>query len=1080
MAAKLRTPGGLAARIVRVTLLIGAITVTTAGAVALVSTSRLSVEKAEGRDVLAVQFIEDRTESELRDLEGYLADVAFQMAQESSPQKMTSRFTMMLARKRGSLDAAYLVRPDGSVVASMPGAAPISSIASEPVFSDIAHGRTGYIAHAGTGSKSRSDLWFVRTLVSSAGRPVILVAKVDTGFLGGIVREVSAQLSGRTVAVLDRGSIIANSGASSPQLSRARWTPVTAGSGRVTVPSVDGTPLGGQYNDIQGLDGIDWRIMVVEPAQVAMRDTMRAVTPAVMVLIFGGVVAIAAAWGVSQRLVRPLRDLEGAARSAAAGSYVKPLPVGRADEIGAVSEAFNDLALRLNALHDLSQLLASASQVDQVLDGILSAMGHIVGPGGAAIYLVEGDGSLLTPVRTRGIDLAAAEPVKVDVGGWLARALYSSSPVDLIGSPAEFSAELPGLAGSHSSALAAPLLAGHEALGVVVVLRDAGQEASEAEREMVRTFSAQAAVAVQTSRLFEEESASRQVAEALRAVAEELVRPDGLGKALGVVEWIIRDVLSAPFASILLVDRAALGLPDDPARGRDPEFLAAGLRVLSRGDGNPVVHMLGDGPEGDRLLVEFDAAELLVVPVGLDTDHGAVMMIALSAADHTGKSLRIASALADELELALDNAFFYERALTRAANLETIFRISQAVGSSLQVNVVLNRVLDVVQKILSADSVALLLHDSRKGSLATSMARGAVPPSVLYLEVKPGEDLPGHVFKTGQPVSVRDLHASMDGLAGSAASHDLRSLLAVPLMARGRPIGVLMVFSVRPGAFADEDLNMLQTFATQAALAIDTASLYSREHDVAQTLQRSILPGALPEFAEIRAAAEYRPAGGDAEIGGDYYDLFRAPDGAIWFTIADVCGKGVRAATKTSMIKYSARALVSAGLGPAEAMSQLNRFVGESGDASDIVTSWLGRLDPHSGELAWADGGHPPAVLRRADGTIERLGVTGPLLGAAIDAAYAEKSVRLGEGDAVLLYTDGVTEGRFEGEFFGEERVDQVFGASIRAIDAPADLLRAVQSFVRVGLKDDVAVLVVEIAGTIVKTHDGPHEGFGT
>ena len=80
--------------------------------------------------------------------------------------------------------------------------------------------------------------------------------------------------------------------------------------------------------------------------------------------------------------------------------------------------------------------------------------------------------------------------------------------------------------------------------------------------------------------------------------------------------------------------------------------------------------------------------------------------------------------------------------------------------------------------------------------------------------------------------------------------------------------------------------------------------MYSREHDVASILQQSILPEELPEYPEIEASSVYQPAGADADIGGDYYDLFRSPYGAIWFAIADVCGKGVTAATKTSMIKY--------------------------------------------------------------------------------------------------------------------------------------------------------------------------------
>ena len=135
-----------------------------------------------------------------------------------------------------------------------------------------------------------------------------------------------------------------------------------------------------------------------------------AVTPSILVLVVGGIVAVFAAWLMSRRLVEPLRALEVAAYRAATGSYVKPIVTQRDDEIGQVADAFNAVALRLNALHDLSQLLASASRLDQVLDGILSAMGHIVGPGVAAIYLLDDTGRWLVPAAVRGADVDDGEP----------------------------------------------------------------------------------------------------------------------------------------------------------------------------------------------------------------------------------------------------------------------------------------------------------------------------------------------------------------------------------------------------------------------------------------------------------------------------------------------------------------------------------------------------------------------------------------------------------------------------------------------------------------------------------------------
>ena len=279
--------------------------------------------------------------------------------------------------------------------------------------------------------------------------------------------------------------------------------------------------------------------------RIIVGDTALAVTPSIIVLIVGGVIAVIAAFIMSRRLVEPLRALEVAAYRAATGSYVKPITSQRDDEIGQVADAFNAVALRLNALHDLSQLLASASQLDQVLDGILSAMGHIVGPGVAAIYLLDDSGRWLEPAAARGTDVAQAQRVDALGESWLARSLRDADSVAHSGDARRLAEELPGLADSESVALVAPLVSGQEALGVVVVLKSEADPITEAEREMVRTFSAQAAIAVHNSRLFAVETESRRISDGLRAVAEELVRPDGLEASLKRVETVVAELFDA-------------------------------------------------------------------------------------------------------------------------------------------------------------------------------------------------------------------------------------------------------------------------------------------------------------------------------------------------------------------------------------------------------------------------------------------------------------------------------------------------------------------------------------------------------
>ena len=1063
MAGKASARGGLAGRIVRLTLLIGVVTVVAAGSVAVSGVSGMMKRQTAARDEMYLQVTEDAILARLQSAEALASKTANAVAESTEPEVAHERISMLQEASSDLISEIEIVDLQGRVIASVPGTRTSLSPDNVGAYRGALRGATGF--SRGRETSGIQVLWLSRTVFLGGRKPVVVLVRVDTSFLRSIIGSAPVDAQ-RVVIVLEDGLPKVTAGVTHPLLlDRGTWTVGEGKTGQVTVPTVGGSALGGYFNDLQGFDGIDWRLVILESKSAGVAATALAVAPSLLVLTLGGLVAMFVAWLVARRLVEPLRDLEAAAYLAANGSYVKPIAEDRNDEVGQVAKAFNAVALRLNALHDLSQLLASASQLDQVLDGILSAMGHIVGPGTAAVYLLDSEGRWLIPVRVRGIDMTSVSSIDAYSDGWLAAALTDAEPVVYPATPESIAHELPGLGESGRCALVAPLVAGHETLGAVVVLLDSQQDASQAEQEMVRTFSAQAAVAVQNSRLFAVETESRRVSDGLRKIAERLARPDGLSATLHEIEQIVADLFGAREATFAFVDRAALGLPPAAQKAWEDDLLGLALRKLAPGESvQPVIVRRGDDEAAAGLLDRSGADQLMLVPVALDRLHGAVLGLALPELLGSRRDAELAESVANELALALENAYLYEQAVARANNLETIFRISQAVGSSLQVNVVLNRVLDVVQKILSADALALMTYDQRRRTISTAMARGAVSPDLVDRVFTPADDIPGYVFTTGVPAIYNDLHEGMGGIAGDAAVHDLRSLLAVPLLARGRSIGVLTVFSAETAAFSEEDKSTLQTFASQAALAIDTARLYSREHEVATILQKSILPGALPEFAEVETGSVYAPAGGDAEIGGDYYDLFRTADGRILFAIADVCGKGVVAATKTSMIKYSVRSLAAAGFSPAQILGEVNRMVTETGDPSDIVTLWVGRFDPKAARLTWASGGHPAGLLQAAeDGSCTALSATGPLLGALIDVMYGEQTVAMREGDTVLLYTDGVTEARSGNAFFGEERVFSALRAGGSADEVAQRLLVSVRRFVRSELRDDVAVLVLRV-----------------
>ncbi len=1047
----------LAGRIVRTTLLIGGVTLAISAVFSLISASQLASQIIRNRDLRTVQSIEDRIQGHFRTSTAAIAQATTGNHTEDA---LVARLDAATAADDNPFEQVILADRTARVRASMPeGTSPPRNLRDHPAFLYALTGNSGIISvDDGEGTV---EIWTVRNVFQPGGAPLMVLARLDLGFLDDEAR-ASTDRGARSVLIMGGSTVVAQGGPEiSPRIETARWTTTGELAGSVRVATIDGVMLQGQYNDIDGIEGTVWRVIALSPLAEQFRDAALSVAPSILVQLIGGFLIVLGAWWLGTRLTRPLRELERSALAAASGAYARRLYTQRDDEIGRVAQAFDAVAIRLNSLQDLSQLLASATKLEQVLDAIISAIGHLVGPGSTATYLLD-DAGMLVPVRTQGRELAEVQHARVSEGTWFSKVMESPYPLVLSGDVSE---PVPGAAEGPMSAAGMALVSGGEAFGLVVVTRSLNRAFVEAELEMLKTFCAQAAVAIQTSRVFEREIESRRTAEAFRAVAEALVRPKSLQDSLSQVEPVICDLFSAVTTRIALADRHALGLTPSAYPELDAIAIEA-ARSWPRDTDAPewersaaFVAVPGVIEAADRLIEKLEAVEALVVPVALERGHGGVLVVGL-ARPIPAEWIDTGRALGDEIALALDNAYFYQRAVARAANLETVFKISQAVGSSLQVKVVLNRVLDVVQKILSADAVALMSFDREKRMLTTTMGRGALPAPILTAELQPGEDLPGQVFEQTEPASLRDLGASTGGIARAAAENGLHSLVAVPLLARGRPLGVLIVLAKAQAAFSEEDVNMLQTFASQAALAIDTARLYGQEHEVASVLQASILPQTLPDYDDLEASSVYVPAGGDAEIGGDYYDLFRSKSGCTWLVIADVCGKGVHAATKTSMIRYAVRALTAAGCSPAQVLAEVNDMVADSGDLSDIVTAWVGRLDK-DGLLTWADGGHPPGLLKRVYGSIESLDVTGPLLGARKGAPYEELSLQVAPGDLILLYTDGVTEARRGNIFYGEQRVRAVLKRYSTASETASGLLESVRNYAQGELRDDVAVLVV-------------------
>ncbi len=248
--------------------------------------------------------------------------------------------------------------------------------------------------------------------------------------------------------------------------------------------------------------------------------------------------------------------------------------------------------------------------------------------------------------------------------------------------------------------------------------------------------------------------------------------------------------------------------------------------------------------------------------------------------------------------------------------------------------------------------------------------------------------------------------------------------LTVPLFARGQILGV-MSFIVGPNrGIAADDISLATEVAARTGVALDNASRFQREHQMAEVLQRAVLPERLPAVRGLRLDAEYRAGTAGALAGGDWYDVFTLADGRIFFSVGDVMGKGASAAALMGQVRSAIRAYAISDPSPRLVFAEIDKLFAVLHEER-IVTAVAGVLDLERGTVRLANAGHPSPLLRRADGRVEQVGRGNTLLIAAgvTGPERTEQQLRLEVGDSLVLFSDGLVERRSESISDGLDRL---------------------------------------------------------
>ncbi|WP_330455759.1 SpoIIE family protein phosphatase [Streptomyces sp. NBC_00820] len=398
-------------------------------------------------------------------------------------------------------------------------------------------------------------------------------------------------------------------------------------------------------------------------------------------------------------------------------------------------------------------------------------------------------------------------------------------------------------------------------------------------------------------------------------------------------------------------------------------------------------------------------------------------------------------------------------------------------------------VVDLLERVLSSEGHGAWLTDAGPAPARTAMrragmraVRGGCPGAFVgvgemadFVPASYAADLLGH----GDPVLIPVLDPP-DGQGAAEQplriarirEYGLHSLILVPMRARDTALGLTSFFrSLNRVAFGPDDVLLARELVARAAVCVDNARRYTREHTAAVTLQRSLLPHALKGGTALEVASSYRPADPTDGVGGDWFDVIPLSGARVGLVVGDVVGHGVTAAASMGRLRTAVQTLADMEMPPDELLAHLDdlvlRLSDESGDgdpAARATATFTGATclyavyDPVTGRCAMARAGHPPPVVVTPDGRVSFPEIpAGPPLGLG-GMGFEATEIELGENTLLGLYTDGLVEGADHDMEHGMTRLGQVL------TDTGADLTTlcdsAVRQLVPVPQPDDIALLL--------------------
>lgn len=627
-----------------------------------------------------------------------------------------------------------------------------------------------------------------------------------------------------------------------------------------------------------------------------------------------------------------------------------------------------------------------------------------------------------------------------------------------------------------------PLRSGDRTIGTLSFGTKIKDAFAPDEIELMRTVATQVSIAMERERAQTELRRAAQEQETLRELAE-------VGASSMTEIEAAQRILDAVTARLGCGTGALLGLDRDEASLRPLASVGTGEDGLQRyvaalgGEGSAltVSAIASRTPRyvrdtEDRSIVESTRAlgrdlgvrAAFAAPLVMrDTVIGTIALGWPEPRALDDRGLSFLESIASEAAIGLSNARLAESERERGRLRQSMLEIHAALLSSLDVDEALPRVMS--ELVSALHGIGGTINERVPGGWRMRAAEGTTSAILRPGKVFRDSDAPAlmQILATRAPLIVEDVTKTETLNTRLVKRTGIRAYATYPLMLRGEVTGAVTIQFGDSHAFTEDELEYMRRVAFAVSLSEENSRLYKAEQALADRLQGALL--ALPDHVPgIEFARAYHSATEAARVGGDFYDVFELDKDRIGIVIGDVAGHGIDAAVLTSMVKHTIRAHANeAGKTPSRILELTNDVMYKATSTETFVTVFLALLDRRDGTFVYANAGHPAGAIAARGGEVRSLPATGPVLGAVSALPFGESASRLGEGELLFLYTDGLTEARTDGQLYGERRLFDLLSTS--AGGSPTEVVsRAVEAavaFANFQLRDDLAILAVRCTG---------------